>query len=98
MTCWVAPTLAAELWGITVEEILQRIISGDLKSHEDGGFLFIDANAPRYRAADRPATYQTLKSADLVQMEADITPIDDTPLNFRMARARANRVRPRAAA
>ena len=95
MTCWVAPTLAAELWGTSVEDILQRIIAGELKSREDGGFLFIDVNAPRLRAADRPPTY---KLADFIGVEPNLTAVEDeAPLNFRSARARANRVRPRAA-
>jgi hypothetical protein len=92
---WVAPSLAAELWGTTVDDVLQRIVSGQLKSREVGGFLFVDANAPRLRAEERPATY---KETDELVLAASLEAEDDKPLNFRAGRARIMRTRPRAAA
>jgi hypothetical protein len=92
---WVAPSLAAELWGTTVDDILQRIVAGQLRTREVGGFLFVDANAPRLRAEERPATF---KEADELLLAASLESEDDRPLNFRAARARMVRVRPRAAA
>jgi hypothetical protein len=95
MNSWVAPTLAAELWGTTVDDILQRIVSGQLETREMGGFLFVDANAPRLRADERPATY---RDADELALSAALEAEDDKPLNFRAARTRIARVAPRVAA
>jgi hypothetical protein len=96
MNSWVAPMLAAELWGTTVDDILQRIVAGQLRTREEGGFLFVDANAVRLRAEERPATYC---EADELMLAASLEREDDRPLNFRAMREQvgAVRMRPRAA-
>jgi hypothetical protein len=42
MSSWVAPSIAAELWGISVEQVLADIASGSIPSYVDGQFLFVD--------------------------------------------------------
>ena len=88
MSSWVAPELAAELWGTTIDDILDRICAGELRTREEGGFIFIDVNAPRLRPENRPPT--------VIPATADT----DAPLNFQAARARTRLMRtaPRAAA
>jgi hypothetical protein len=42
MSSWVAPSVAAEIWGISVAQVLDRIAQGSLPSMVDGQFLFVD--------------------------------------------------------
>jgi len=42
MSSWVAPSIAAELWGISVDQVLADIASGSIPSYVDGQFLFVD--------------------------------------------------------
>ena len=42
MSSWVAPSVAAELWGISVDQVLAGIADGSIPSCVDGQFLFVD--------------------------------------------------------
>jgi hypothetical protein len=42
MSSWVAPAIAAEIWGVSVEHVLAGIANGSIPSHVDGQFLFVD--------------------------------------------------------
>jgi hypothetical protein len=42
MSAWVAPSIAAEIWGISVEQVLAGIADGSIQSYVDGQFLFVD--------------------------------------------------------
>src|SRR5437868_1301974 len=42
MSCWVVPNVAAEIWGISLDEVLQRIQSGSVVSKREYGFLLVD--------------------------------------------------------
>ncbi len=42
MSSWVAPSVAAEIWGISVEQVLAGIADGSIFSFTDGQFLFVD--------------------------------------------------------
>lgn len=42
MSTWVAPSVAAELWGMSVDHILAGIADGSIQSFVDGQFLFVD--------------------------------------------------------
>jgi hypothetical protein len=45
MSCWVVPTLAAELWGVPVDGVLGRIRAGLLASRTMDGLLVVDVAA-----------------------------------------------------
>ena len=47
MSCWVAPSIAAELWGISVEQVLQRAREGTVASRTDVGFFLVDVAPPK---------------------------------------------------
>jgi hypothetical protein len=74
MACWVAPAVAAELWGIPVSQILQAIASGRIASREEHGFTFVSSDLlpqaasekSRLKPEDRPPTF--------AQRETDIAP------------------------
>lgn len=58
MSCWVVPQLAAELWSICVDQVLEHIRAGTVASMEMGGFTFVNTNGPRPATyVARPATY-----------------------------------------
>ena len=42
MSCWVVPNVAAEIWGISLDEVLSRIQSGVVVSKREYGFLLVD--------------------------------------------------------
>src|SRR5687767_9805480 len=42
MSCWVVPIVAAEIWGISLNEVLARIAAGAVVSKMEYGFLLVD--------------------------------------------------------
>ena len=43
MSCWVVPAIAAELWGVTLAQVLAGIADGTVRWQREHGFLFVDA-------------------------------------------------------
>ena len=73
MPCWVAPTLAAEIWHIPLADLMRRIASGEVPSRNEDGFLFVDVapygprvERPNRPAAERPPTFPALEEDDAV--------------------------------
>lgn len=44
MSCWVAPSIAAELWGMPLQSILDGIRTGQIPSKTDLGFTLVQAD------------------------------------------------------
>jgi hypothetical protein len=44
MSCWAVPSVAAELWGCSVESVLQAIRNGDLRTRQEAGWTFVDVD------------------------------------------------------
>ena len=64
MSCWVVPSVAAEMWGLNINQILERVRDGQVPSKFEMGFLMVDI-APVSAATStirtsRPPTYVTL--------------------------------------
>ena len=64
MPCWVAPVVAAELWGVSLGHVLGAIADGTIPSHQEYGFTLVDVApdgalppAPRPRQGPPPPTY-----------------------------------------
>ena len=55
MSCWVVPTIAAELWGVSVDHVLDCVRNGQLASRREAGFTFVDI-APE-ATVNTPPTY-----------------------------------------
>lgn len=58
MACWVVPAMAAEFWGITVEQVWGRVRDGSVASKDECGFTFVDvapwaAEVPPAAAVER---------------------------------------------
>lgn len=65
MSCWVVPTLAAELWGVSIAHVLEQIRDGLVPSREEHGFVVVDiapespvfSTAPQRRDDPPPRTW-----------------------------------------
>ena len=55
MSCWVVPSVAAELWGISVNQVLDQVHRGQVPSKSELGFTLVDVapNGPRMEAGRR---------------------------------------------
>lgn len=45
MSCWVVPAIAAELWGVSLAQVLAGVADGTVRWQREHGFLFVDASA-----------------------------------------------------
>jgi hypothetical protein len=70
MSCWVAPTLAAEIWQISLELLMSRIASGEIPVRDEDGFLFVDV-APYGPRLERPIRAPEHRPAMCTPVEAD---------------------------
>jgi hypothetical protein len=103
MSCWVVPMVAAEMWGVPVEAVLQRAKSGEVPSKSENGFMFVDVapesprcNAPSSLRVPHPPTYTAVTGEEIAalttgpeEMVAGSIPVED----FRVARQLASRHR-----
>src|SRR4051794_24771063 len=71
MSCWVVPTIAAELWGCSVDQVMSKIRSGELPTRDEAGWTFVDVapDSPTIESPKcmRPSTYTDVLSAAEVE-------------------------------
>jgi hypothetical protein len=105
MSCWVVPTVAAELWGVSVDTILSRARAGEVPSKTENGFMFVDVAPDSHRIETpkslRPSTFTVvtevkpgaLRLADdaVVEAEPEARPV--TLEDWRTGRALTARSR-----
>jgi hypothetical protein len=77
MSCWVAPSLAADIWQIPLDQLLEKIRSGEVPVRHEDGFTFVDVapygprvQRPNLPPEERPETF-TL-ATDAVEDEPEI--------------------------
>ena len=76
MSCWVVPTIAAEIWGVPVEHLVQRIRDGELAYRVDEGFMFVDVAPPPPPKVEHPPTFTALSEAELEALrDAEAEPV-----------------------
>ena len=92
MSCWVVPTVAAELWDVSVEHVMSGIRDGSIPSKIDNGFVCVDAapGSPRLSRsrANRPPTFAAVTDAEMTALlsedaqdeEADCKEDDGDPV------------------
>lgn len=53
MACWVAPAVAAEYWGVSLEEVWNRVQNGSTACKSESGFTFVDVapDSPEFHAS-----------------------------------------------
>src|SRR5947208_14412532 len=83
MSCWVVPSLAAEIWRIPLHEIMQRIKDGLLPVKQEDGFTFVDVapqgpriGQPNLPPDKRPATFTIAASDEETPIEDELGPLD----------------------
>jgi hypothetical protein len=54
MSCWVVPSIAAELWGISLEQLMGQIRAGAVTSKTEHGFVMVDVAPDSERVAASP--------------------------------------------
>lgn len=101
MSCWVVPTVAAELWGIPVENILRRMREGSVASKHENGFTFIDVaphspvmEKPKALRTPPPPTYRIVTREEFEALVGDLMDDEDEGMeNWRIGRSEAGRMR-----
>jgi hypothetical protein len=102
MSCWVVPSVAADLWGISVDQLMESVRRGEVPSRQEYHFLLIDV-APDSPQMPAPQPYKATPAAPptyaTAQLDADDAAEDDAPhdgpLNFLTARQRTTHLRKR---
>jgi hypothetical protein len=68
LSCWVAPKIAAEIWGLSLGDILALVASGRISACVNGGFEFV--RLPRFSIfgqnlppESRPPTFHPIEFA-----------------------------------
>ncbi len=68
MSSWVAPGVAAEIWGVSIDHVLDGIANGSIPSYVDGQFLFVDMAGIGFpRTTPRPPVIEPGVSDDELQ-------------------------------
>ena len=87
MSCWVVPQVAAEIWGISLTEVLQRIHSGTVISKMEYGFLLVDTAplGPLFRSTaaegrEKPRTWVEVRT--WVECDEDGERIEDAGVDL----------------
>ncbi len=72
MSCWVVPSIAAEIWGTSLEHVLDQIDSGQLPTYRENDWLFVDVDPDgpvielaNQAPAQRPPTYTVVSDQEL---------------------------------
>jgi len=62
MPGWVLPAVAAELWGVTIEQVMADVAAGRVTSRVEGEFIFVDvqpaADESEHASAPTPSPYR----------------------------------------
>jgi hypothetical protein len=97
MSSWVAPAVAAEIWGINVEEVMRHIADGTIPSRTDGRFLFVDVAATGLPFPTSPGESQNLVTPqELTALAAPPPGEGELPLDiaqWRQVRGRTSQTR-----
>ena len=105
MSCWVVPTVAAELWGVSVESVHTRIRDGSLASKHENGFTFIDVapdspvlETPKALRPPPPPTYRAVTREEIVALVGELPGFgqndeESDVENWRVGRSEASRIR-----
>src|SRR5256885_12932203 len=75
MSCWVVPSVAAELWGCTVDAVLNAIRNGKVPTKQDEGWTFVDVApesptlaTPKSVRPPTPETYSVISQAESIAL------------------------------
>ncbi len=80
MSSWVAPAVAAEIWGISVEQVLAAVAAGTVTSRHDGVFFFVDIDPDHPDLPAKPADPAPAAEKPKKVPKKPATPVDDSVL------------------
>ena len=87
MSCWVVPSVAAELWGCTLDAVLNAIRQGKVPSKDDVGMTFVDVapesptmEAPKAVLSPSPETYEVISYAESQALKLPINANDESEM------------------
>jgi hypothetical protein len=97
MSCWVVPSVAAELWGCTVDAVLNAIRNGKVPTKEDAGWTFIDVapespklETPKSVRAPTPETYAVISQAETIALNQPLQAEEDSEMTGDWRKVRKN--------
>lgn len=103
MSCWVVPQIAAELWNVPLQQILDRINAGQIPAKNDLGRMFVDVapdspkiEAPRSLRPPPPPTFTLVNQEELAALGGGEEDEEDQTIDlgdWREARETAERRR-----
>ena len=87
MSCWVVPSLAAEIWQIPLHDLMKRIREGEIAVRVEDDFTFVDVaphgpriERPNLPPEQRPATW-TVANEPTPAQDAALTAEESTALS-----------------
>ena len=71
MSCWVAPSIAADIWGLSLAEVVSLAERGEIQSQTAHGFFLVDLHRqPPLEPA--PPTFIEMSSEELTALGEDL--------------------------
>jgi hypothetical protein len=77
MACWVVPSVAAELWGVSLSQVQSWVRDGSIATRVDEGFTVVDVSSPGGKVerpdqrVPRPPTYRVVSPREVSALLAD---------------------------
>jgi hypothetical protein len=97
MSCWVVPTIAAEIWGVPLQQVLDAMQNGEIASKLEAGFTFVDVapDSPVFEKPQKqtPPTYTVVSHQELVALGAEDEQHSMSPEEWQISRDAAERRR-----
>ncbi len=78
MSCWVAPSVAAEFWGVSIERVLEMMQTGSVPCKTELGFSLLDISSGNTTqgvrdSAPPPPTYKQSATDEATVDTSDFT-------------------------
>ena len=87
MSCWVVPSVAAELWGCTVDAVLNAMRNGKVPTKEDAGWTFVDVApespklaTPKSVRPPTPETYSVISHAESIALNQPLAANEESEM------------------
>jgi hypothetical protein len=99
MSCWVVPSIAAEIWGVSIQNIMDRMKAGSIPSKSESGFTFVDVapESPKIespKARVTPPTYTVVTHNEIAALVGDVEEEETLAMgDWRMGRDDAMKLR-----
>lgn len=93
MSCWVVPSIAADLWGVSVQQVIEKAQAGSIPSKSEAGFTFIDVapdsptlQTPKPLRKPAPPTYTVVTQPELALLVGESSDEEGSSADWRSVR------------